>query len=83
MHLKGFSSLLVFLRWQVEDNNIVGCRDSFGAIVNLLPIELLIYAEPLEFLVGIINIYGGIFYQMYLLPQLTIPYPFLPDAVEF
>ena len=47
-------------------------RDLFGAIVNLLPHELLMYYEPLAYLVFITNIYWGIFYQIYLLPQLTI-----------
>ena len=41
------------------------------------------YAETLSFVIGIINIYGGIFDQMYLLPQLTTPFIFLLGAVEF
>ena len=33
------------------------------------------HAEPISFMVGTTNIYGGIFYQMYLLPHLTITPP--------
>ena len=74
MYLKGVSSLLTFLIQQVENNNHDGWRDLFDAIVNVLPLGLLIYAEPLVFLVGGTNMYGGIVYNIYLLPQLTIPY---------
>ena len=31
------------------------------------------YAKYLEFMVGSTNMYGGVFFQMYLLPQLNIP----------
>ena len=41
------------------------------------------YAKTLIFLVGSTNIYGGVFYQVYLLPQLIIPSFFLLSAVEF
>ena len=34
------------------------------------------YDEPVAFMVGINNMYEGIFYQMYLLPHLTIPFLF-------
>ena len=43
-------------------------------MVKLLPLKLLIYAEPLAFMVGITNMHGGIFHQIYLLPQLTITF---------
>ena len=43
---------------------MVGCRDLFGAIVNLLSLELLMYAELLKFTIGSNNMYEGIFYQM-------------------
>ena len=39
------------------------------------------YAKILIFLVGIDGIYWGIFYKMYLLPCITIPYPFNIGAV--
>ena len=54
---------------------LIGCRDLFSGILNLLQnLELLIYSEPLLFMVGGYNIYGGVFYQIYLLPHLTINY---------
>ena len=54
----------------------------FGAIINLLTLELVMCAEPLVFMVDSTDIYGGIFHQMYLLPQ--IPIHFLNiGAVEF
>ena len=49
---------LKILRYHVKENNIVVCRYLFGSIVNLLPLELLVYPKPLEFLVGSINMYG-------------------------
>ena len=56
---------------------------AFGIIVNLLPhIELLIYSKPMLLMVGITNVHGIIFYQVYLLTWITIPSPFLkPGAV--
>ena len=61
-------------RFHVADKSFVGCRDLFGIIVNLLPhLELLMYAKPISFLVGSNNVYGIIFYQVYLLPWITIP----------
>ena len=64
-------------------SEIMGCRDLFGDIVNLLQIiDLLMHDRPLVFLVFSYNIYGGIFYQMYLLSQLTILFSKL-GAVEF
>ena len=74
MHLKVVTYLPTFLRYQVEENNFVDCRDLFGANVNLLPLELLMYTKPLDFPVGSTNISGVSFYQMYFLPQLNIPY---------
>ena len=48
------------------------CRNWFGDIVNLLwNIELLIHDKPLAFMVGIINLYCIILYQVYLLPCIT------------
>ena len=48
-----------------EEKALVGCRDLSGVTVNLLPhIELLIYAKPTSLLVGSINAYGIIFYQV-------------------
>ena len=57
----------------------------FGAIINLLTLELVMCAEPLVFMVDSTNMYGGIFYNMYLLPQLAIPYflKYKICAVEF
>ena len=49
MHLKWVSSLMIFLRYQIEENNLVGCRYLFGDIVNLFTHKLLIYSEPLVF----------------------------------
>ena len=67
-----FLLLSFYLRYQVKENTLVGCRNLFGAIVNLLTHELLMYAKPIALMVGSTNINGGIFYQMYLLPWLTI-----------
>ena len=41
------------------------------------------YDEPIAFMVGSTNMYGGIFYQMYILLQLTIPSFFKLGAMEF
>ena len=48
----------------VEENTIVDWRELFGAIINLLSFELLIYAKPLLFMVGSTNIYEGIFIKV-------------------
>ena len=45
-----------------------------------LCLELLLYAKPISLMVVINNIYGGIFYQMYFLPQLTVTF-FKPVTV--
>ena len=66
-------SWVPFFVWVVAGNTLIGCRDWFGDILNLLNnIDLLLYAEPLTFLVISINIYGSIFYQVYLIPWITI-----------
>ena len=39
------------------------------------------YAKHISLLVGITNMYGGIFYQLYLLPYLNIPHFF--DFLNF
>ena len=58
----------------VAEKALVGCRDWFGVIVNLLPHrEMLMDAKPITLLVGSTNVYGIIFYQVYLPPCLTIP----------
>ena len=68
-------NLYQYLLKMVADNNLVVFRDLFGDIVNLfLHLELLMYSKTLEFLVDSTNMYGGIFYQIYILPWLTIPF---------
>ena len=60
--------------FHVAEKYLVGRRDWFGVIVNLLlHLELFIYAKPISFLVGSTNVYVIIFYQMYLLPYPIIP----------
>ena len=60
----------------VVDKAHVGRRDLFGVIVSLLPrLELLMYAKPISFLVGITNLYEILFYQVYLLTWITIITP--------
>ena len=56
----------------VEDNTRVQCRYWFGVILNLLTHEFWMYDQSLLFLFGSTNIYRGVFYQIYLLPCLTI-----------
>ena len=56
------------------DNTIVGCSELFFSIANLLQnLELLMYIKPLAFMVGITNIFGDIFHQLYYLPWIIIP----------
>ena len=70
-----FLVLLFSLGCHVSERSLVGRRDLFVVIVNLLPyLELLIYAKPISFLVGSTTVYGIIFYQVYPLPWLTIPH---------
>ena len=67
------SWVLFFVFWDIRlKKKTVVRREWFGAIVKILPCELLIYAKPISFMVGITNNYGGIFHQMYLLPWLHI-----------
>ena len=77
--MKEMVLFLVFFfsfRWHVEEKGLVGYRDWFEVIVNLfMHLELLMYAKSISFLAGSTNVYGIIFYQMYLLPWLTIPPP--------
>ena len=66
-----------YLICYVAQKDIVGPRDQFGLILNLLPhLELLMYAKPISLLVGSTNFYGIISYQMYLLPWITASPPF-------
>ena len=77
--MKEMVLFLVFFfsfRWHVEEKGLVGYREWFEVIVNLfMHLELLMYAKSISFLAGSNNVYGIIFYQMYLLPWLTIPPP--------
>ena len=67
-----FFSLILYF----AEKYIVGCRDWFDVIVNLLPyLRLLMYAKYISFMVVSSNVYGIIFYQMYLTPCLTTPTP--------
>ena len=62
----------------VAEKDLDGRIDWFGVIVNLLPcLELLICAKPISFLIGSTNVYGIVFYQVYLLLQITNLPPFL------
>ena len=97
MHLKDVNFLLNYIwislrvlcwfliyryRQQSGYNTLVVCRYWFSDVVHLLSHELLIYAKSLAFMVGNTNIYGGVFYQMYLLPCINIPYFFKLGAME-
>ena len=74
--------LLFYFRRHVAEKYLVGHRDLFDAIVNLLPhLELLMYSKPIPFLVGSTNVYGIIFYRVYLLPWITIPFLKLGDVI--
>ena len=64
----------IVFRLRVEDNTLFGCIYLFGAIVNPLTHELLIYAKPLAFMISSTNTYGCIFYLIYLLPWLAITF---------
>ena len=66
--------LFFYFRCHVAEKSIVDHIDWFGVILNLLThLELLMYAKPISFMVGSTNVYGIIFYQVYLLPWITIP----------
>ena len=69
--------MIIFsFRWHVAEKALVGCRDWFGVIVNLLPhLELLLYAKPISLIIVSTNVYGIIFDQVYLLSRLTTPPP--------
>ena len=68
--------LLFSFRLHVLEKYIVGRRDLFDVIVNLLShLELLLYAKPISLTVGSTDVYGIIFYHVYLLPWLTTPPP--------
>ena len=68
--------ILFPFRFHVAEKSIVGHRDLFIVIVNLFPHpELLMYAKPISFPVGNTNMYGIIFYQIYLQPCLNNPPP--------
>ena len=57
----------------VAEKSIVGRIDWFGVIINLLPqIELLMYDKPISLLVGVTDMCGIVFYQVYLLPCITV-----------
>ena len=69
------ADFLFYFVCHVAEKALVGHRELFGDVLNLLRhIELLIYAKPVSFLVGSTNVYGVIFYQVYLLSWLTIPF---------
>ena len=62
----------------VAEKALDGSIDWFAVILNLLPcLELLIYSNPISFLVGSTNVYGIFFYQVYLLRRFTDLPPFL------
>ena len=66
--------VLFYLRCHVAMKSLVGRRDLFGVIVDLLPrLEFLIYYKHISFLVGSNNVYGIISYQVYFLPYITFP----------
>ena len=65
---------LFSLRCHDAKKDLVVRRDIFGVILNLLPhIEFLMYVKTILLMFGSNNVYGIIFYQVYLLPWLTIP----------
>ena len=70
--------LIIFFSYgyHIAVNTLVGYIEQFGAIVNLLSHNefLFMYAKLIPFLVGSTNVYGILFYQVYLLPQITIPF---------
>ena len=64
--------ILFYFRCHVAEEYLVERRDWFGVNVNLLPhFDLSMYAKPISFLVVITNVYGIIFYQVYILPCLN------------
>ena len=61
----------------IEEKTFAACGDWFGAIVNLLlHLQLLMYDKTILFLIGSTNVYGIIFYQVYLPQWLNIPFFF-------
>ena len=46
----------------------------FDEITVAWSLVILKYVEPLAIMVGITNMYGGIFYKVYLLPYVNIPF---------
>ena len=66
--------LIFYFKFHIAEKSLVGRRDLFGIVLNLLPhLELLMFSKPISFLVGSPYVYEIIFYQLYLLPWITTP----------